>query len=174
MQLHPPGPPVGALCPAIRQPGLVVARRVDLDEPLLHGVVLDVVIGRPVDPGAHVVQVRRDQPHHQAVHFGLARRLRTRGRGGNQEQDRQQHNVAERANLPNVFSLHGSIPPCSPGLKVLDRWLPRRWDRYAPMSTIFPLRRCPTSPRCSSVKSGQTKGVITARREMRRKRRTNI
>ena len=122
MQLHPPGPPVGALRPAIRQPGFVLTRRVDLDEPLLHGVVLDVVIGRPVDPGAHVVQVRRDQPHHQAVHFGLARRLRTRGRGGNQEKDRQQHDVAERASLPNVFSLHGSIPPCSPGLKV-RRWM---------------------------------------------------
>ena len=29
---------------------------------------------------------------------------------------------AERASLPNVFSLHGSIPPCSPGLKV-RRWM---------------------------------------------------
>ena len=75
VQLHPPGPPIGAQRPALRQPGFVLARlRVDLDEPLEHGIVLDIVIGRPVDPGAHVIQVRCDEPHHQAVDLGLPRR----------------------------------------------------------------------------------------------------
>ena len=112
VQLHPPGPPIGAQRPAIRQPGLVLARlRVDLHEPLEHGVVLNVVIGRPVDPGAHIIQVRRDEPHHQAVHLGLPRRGRLRHRrGGHQEQDGQQQDVAQRGNLPKTFSIHGLTP----------------------------------------------------------------
>ena len=112
VQLHPPGPPIGAQRPAIRQPGLVLARlRVDLHEPLEHGIVLNVVIGRPVDPGAHVIQVRRDEPHHQAVHLGLPRRgVCADRRGGHQEQDWQQQDVAQRGNLPETFSIHGLTP----------------------------------------------------------------
>ncbi len=73
LQLDPPGSTVlGHLC-ALGQPGIVATRRdVDLEQPLERRIVLDVVVGGAVDPGAHVVPIRVDEAHHQSVHFALA------------------------------------------------------------------------------------------------------
>jgi hypothetical protein len=74
MELDPPGLPIRAKLPAVGKPGHILAGLgINLDEPLQHGVMLDVVVSCPIDPWPYVIKVWRDEAHHQAVDLGGAR-----------------------------------------------------------------------------------------------------
>src|SRR5262249_17378936 len=67
-----PGAAVLGQCPALGQPGLILAIDTDLDKPLERRVMLDHVVRTTIDPRADVVPILLDQPHDQPVHLGFA------------------------------------------------------------------------------------------------------